>query len=152
MAQRIEAHLPALRRYAAHLARGQADMAEDLVQETCARLLAKKGTLADVQNLEGYLLTVMRNLFVDTLRQQAREMPLEACEPVARTDDAALRRDLTRALARLPKPQARALVAHLVEGLSYAQIAAREDVAPGTVMSRIARARAALRKSCQGAL
>ena len=59
-------------------------------------------------------------------------------------------RDITRALAMLPEEQRAVLLLVALEGLSYRDVADIQGVPMGTVMSRLARARAQIRSVLEG--
>ncbi len=147
------AEIPRLRRYARALT-GDAARADDLVQDTLERALAKR-PLWRPGNLRAWLLAMMHNVFVNQLRAAARvdfrspeELP-DVPVPARQTDGLELR-DVERALARLAPEQRELLLLVGLEDLSYEE-AARVVGAPlGTVMSRLSRARDRLRRLMAG--
>ena len=152
-------HLDAAYRYARCLA-SSADDAQDLVQEAFLRAFrgfdALRGT-----NTKAWLLTIVRNCHFTAQRQQphGRLLPLPeedeagdqpaliAAEPGPEevTMRADQRRSLEQALRRLPDEYREILILREVEDMDYRAIAQLTGVPMGTVMSRLARARAALR-------
>jgi RNA polymerase sigma-70 factor (ECF subfamily) len=68
-------------------------------------------------------------------------------DPERLTSDASEREKIRRALTSLPEAQRQTLEVAFFEGLSYPEIAARENVPLGTIKSRAARALAALREA-----
>ncbi|MBN8929042.1 MAG: RNA polymerase subunit sigma [Rhodospirillales bacterium 69-11] len=154
---RIEASLPALRRYAIALLRNRDD-ADDLVHDCVVRALDKLHTRRDDADVRAWLFTIMHNLFVSQLRRKrVRPVaePLEERHEDAHAaeagQDGPLRwRDLMRALAQLPEEQRSVLLLVSVEDLSYAETATVLDVPIGTVMSRLSRARERLRQLTDG--
>lgn len=145
MRDALIAHLPALRRYAHGLTGNRAE-AEDLLQATLQRAL-ESGAVWRGANLRGWLFTIMTNLFRNGLRAARRRpvlVPITEAEGVAASGaepDPLLASRLAAALATL-NPEARAVLMLVVlEGCSYAEVAQIMDVPPGTVMSRLARAR-----------
>jgi RNA polymerase sigma-70 factor (ECF subfamily) len=132
---------------------GDAARASDLVQDTCCRALAAESQFAPGTNLRAWLFCILRNLHRDRLRRAAREGlwcrisdDLPAAEPAARplwvnvTDD-----DLTGALGCLSARYRDTYLLHVVDGLTYAEIGRRLDIASVTVGTRLVRARARLR-------
>lgn len=130
--------------------------AEDLVQETYARALAGAARFQAGGNLRAWLFRILRNCFIDQARRKkiALEIPDEhVAEREDVWDATALdrlryltRADIERALAALPIEH-RFIVLLDVEGFSEAEIADIARIAPGTVKSRLSRARAKLRAS-----
>jgi len=126
------------------------------MQSTVERVLAK-GVPENVEVLR-WMYKVCRNLWVDELRakqvrQRAHERPELREEAVVSGEDVVLGeltlRDVERALAGLPHEQRAVLALVAVEGLSYKEAAAVLDTPIGTVMSRLARARAAVAQHFQ---
>lgn len=151
------AHLDALYAFALRLSRNGA-AAEDLVQETFARGLAHAHHFEPGTNLKAWLFRILRNLFFDTRRREQRYVEqvtdLDATRDAhsyALHSDAELERlrtlvaeDIDAALAALTEEQ-RSVVLLDLEGFSEREIAEIAGCAAGTVKSRLARARAALR-------
>ncbi|MEA2323827.1 MAG: hypothetical protein QOD81_3677 [Solirubrobacteraceae bacterium] len=129
---------------------GSREDAEDLVQETFARVLAKPRRVRNDDDA-GYLLQVLRNTFVSRHRSERRRpattpMP-DRFEPadqsVASRPEAAFRaRQVFDEIAALPEVFRDALVAVDVMGLSYAEAAAALGTKEATITSRLYRARA----------
>jgi RNA polymerase sigma-70 factor (ECF subfamily) len=143
---RVVEHLPRLYRAARAWTRSPEE-AEDLVQETCARVLARPRLLRSEDEL-GYLVRAMRNMLISQRRAAARRLvttpladddpnPLAADDPV----EAAQRREVFAAIRELPEEFRDVLVAVDVVGLSYAEAAHALGVPEGTVTSRLFRAR-----------
>ena len=145
---RVGDHLDRLYRAAWALC-GSREDAEDLVQETYARVLARPRLLRKEDDL-GYLLRTMRNTFLNQKRTENRRLrtaPLPAeldvvPDPQVREPHAALEAgELYAAIAALPADFRDVLVAVDVTGLTYEEAARALRIRPGTVMSRLYRAR-----------
>jgi len=145
--ERIGEHLPRLYR-AARAWTDSREEAEDLVQETSARVLARPRFLRAESEL-GYLLRALRNTLVSQRRAEGRRL---ATTPFAEelggggrsADDpaeAAELREVHAAIAELPGEFRDALVAIDIAGLSYREAARALAVAEGTLTSRLFRAR-----------
>jgi RNA polymerase sigma-70 factor (ECF subfamily) len=125
---------------------GSREDAEDLVQETYARVLAKPRFLRNDDDL-GYLLRALRNTFYVRLRTESRRPRTEAFaeefEPAGgrRPDEEVEAREVFAAIAALPPDFRDVLVAVDVAGLSYEETARALKIPQGTVMSRLYRAR-----------
>jgi RNA polymerase sigma-70 factor (ECF subfamily) len=155
---RLGDHLDRLYRAAWALC-GSREEAEDLVQETYARVLARPRFLRHEDDL-GYLLRTLRNTFLTQRRNESRRLrpgPLPdelelVADPQARDPHAALEAaELYAAIASLPTDYRDVLVAVDVSGLSYKEAARALDVPQGTVMSRLYRARQQLAQGLAGA-
>jgi RNA polymerase sigma-70 factor (ECF subfamily) len=142
--------LPRLRRFARSLTGNRHD-ADDLVQATVERAL-ERGMPNEVDALR-WLFKVCKNIWIDELRAHAVRanaalLPELAEEPTVSGESVALGeltlREVDRAMAALPVEQRTVLSLVAVEGLAYREAAEVLDVPIGTVMSRLARARAAL--------
>ena len=145
---RLGDHLDRLYRAAWALC-GSREDAEDLVQETYARVLARPRLLRHEDDL-GYLLRALRNTFLNLRRSESRRLrpgPLpEQLDVVAdprarRPEDAVEARELYAVVAALPDEFRDVLVAVDITGLSYKEAARALRIREGTVMSRLYRAR-----------
>jgi RNA polymerase sigma-70 factor (ECF subfamily) len=145
---RLGDHLDRLYRAAWALCGSRAD-AEDLVQETYARLLARPRLLRNEDDF-GYLLRALRNTFLNQKRSESRRLrpdPLPdqfdlVTDPRALQPQAALEaQELYAAVAALPADFRDVLVAVDITGLSYREAARALRIREGTVMSRLYRAR-----------
>ena len=149
--QGIQATIPALRRYARALTR-DAEVADDLVQDTLVRALRSEH-LFHGGDIRSWLYTILTNLNRNRLRSLARRPTLAPIEDADAPDLAgpeAGGRDIERALAALVDDQRAALLLVVLEGLSYREVAEVQGVPIGTVMSRLARARAQIRAYLDG--
>jgi len=136
--------------------------AEDLVQETYARALQASGQFTAGTNLKAWLFRILRNTFISLYRRQ-RHNPtvggLDTVDPTAQgatpgqwlRDDFELERlrkvvgeEIEHALMTLSE-DARTVILLDLEGLTEVEVAQVVGCAVGTVKSRLARARAALR-------
>ena len=145
---RLGDHLDRLYRAAWALC-GSREQAEDLVQETYARVLGRPRLLRNEDDL-GYLLRALRNTFLNQKRTERRRLrpdPLPeqldfVTDPHARDPNAALEAsELYAAVAALPGDFRDVLVAVDITGLSYEEAARALRIRKGTVMSRLYRAR-----------
>jgi RNA polymerase sigma-70 factor (ECF subfamily) len=144
----------ALYRYARSLTRDPV-WAEELVQGTFQRALAARRRPRPFaeDTTRAWLFAIARNLWHNEMRQRMRwkmdslepadEMVAEAHLDVQRE---LLQSEVRQAIDSLPEPFREVLVLRDIEGLSYANIAAVLECPVGTVMSRLARAREALRR------
>jgi RNA polymerase sigma-70 factor (ECF subfamily) len=147
----IEAAVPSLRRYARALTR-DADRADDLVQDCLERAIRKRALWRPTGPLQAWLFRMLLNIYRNDARGRRRRgphipleaMPAEPSIPAAQYGHIALG-ELGRALDSLPSEQREALLLVVVEGTSYADAAAILGIPAGTLMSRLGRARAALR-------
>jgi RNA polymerase sigma-70 factor (ECF subfamily) len=154
---RLGDHLDRLYRAAWALCGSRAD-AEDLVQETYARVLARPRLLRNDDDL-GYLLRVLRNTFLTQKRTESRRLrpgPLPdeldlMADPHAREPLAALEAgEVYAAVAGLPGDFRDVLVAVDVVGLSYKEASHALRIPEGTVMSRLYRARQQVVRQVEG--
>ena len=151
-------HLNAAYNLARWLARDGND-AEDVVQDACVRALKYVGSVHG-NDARAWFLTIVRHAFYDWL---GRNRPGEIVQDDGTAIDMAIdhaavdpeqsasRNDQTQALvdavAALPLQYREVLVLRELEELSYKEIARVADIPIGTVMSRLARARALLQRS-----
>ena len=152
-------HLDAAYRFARWLSHAPGD-ADDVVQDAILRAFRGFDTLRG-SDVKAWLLTIVRNCHSTALQQRQRRafVPLpeenDAQDGYAMTattpdpEDESIRRDeqrtLDRLIAALPEEHRTVLMLREIEEMDYAQIAAVTNVPIGTVMSRLARSRAALK-------
>lgn len=152
--------IPRLRRYARSLV-FDAHAADDIVQTTLERALAHWHQFDQRRDLLVWAIAIAHNAYMDDRRRHARMRLVEpgdvpqaavaAAELQAATQpDPGLRLDLVAALKRLPLEQREPLLLVTLEQFSYAECAELLQIPLGTVMSRISRARAALRLLLDG--
>lgn len=140
-----------LRRYARSLTRDETQ-AEDLVQDTVVRAYEGRSSFRSGGNLRGWLLSILHNTFIDDRRRQASEFRrLEHAAAFVDTEAPPEQESRVRlqqvqaAFMSLPDEQRAALHLVAIEGLSYQEAANALKIPVGTLMSRLGRARAALR-------
>jgi RNA polymerase sigma-70 factor (ECF subfamily) len=152
LAERALDHVDELYGLAYHLCGNTSD-AEDLVQETYARALAGAARFEDGSNLRAWLFRILRNGFIDRARRRnvVLEIPDETIDTYETWDAGALEQlryltaaEVNRAIAALPI-EFRFVVYLDIEGFSEAEIADIVRCPPGTVKSRLSRAKARLR-------
>ena len=155
-------HLDLLYRTALRLTHDRAE-ADDLVQETWLRALQHFDQFDPGSNCRAWLVTILRNAFLNRLRRQGRER-LESDMTGERGDsapfeDSAIERstpedeffqtifhgDVERALKSLSPDFQQVIVLADLEGFTYKEIAQVLNCPIGTVMSRLSRARQLLR-------
>jgi RNA polymerase sigma-70 factor (ECF subfamily) len=151
-------HLDAAYRFARWLSRSPAD-ADDVVQEAFLRAFRGFDRLRG-SDVKAWLLTIVRNCHATAHRQQQRRaavalpdeddepgaaLPAAGPDPESASIGADERRTLERLIAALPEEHREVLLLREMEDMSYREIAAVTGLPVGTVMSRLARARAALR-------
>ena len=151
----VTPHLEDLWRYARVLTRSDAD-ADDLVQEALSRALALAHSYDASRPLLAWLIAVVRNTFLTGLtRTKAEKRRLEAYSVLSDSlmlpsqEHSAELFNVQRALLALPTEQAEVLHLVGVLDLTYADAAEVLGVPIGTIMSRLSRARAALRDNME---
>ena len=150
--------LVSLYNHAFWLARDRAE-AEDIVQETLSKALRAFGSFQPNTNFKAWIFCILRNTFLTSrtgiaasrtvfLEDQASAWEMAAADPSP--EEIAIRLDdlsaLEAALDQLPPPLREVLLLCDVEEMKYKDIALILGVPIGTVMSRISRARQALRQ------
>jgi RNA polymerase sigma-70 factor (ECF subfamily) len=152
----ITSHIPGLRRYASALLRNPVE-AEDLVQECLCRAIARARPWRSIRDVRAYLFTILHNLYVDKIAKRSRTRDVVSDDLVEKKLVALPSqighleiRDLGRALDQLSREQREVALLIGLEGLSYESAAHVLGIPTGTVMSRLHRAREALRKLMDG--
>ena len=155
-------HLDALYHVALRLTRNRAE-AEDVVQEAFLRAFRSFHRFNPGTNCRAWLFTILRNVFLNRIRAQGREV-LEAemggldqvevtagahagRNPEEQFLQTMLHGDVDRALTTLPLAFQEAVMLVDIEGLTYREVAEVVGCPVGTVMSRLSRGRALLRRA-----
>lgn len=143
--------LGVMRRYARSLARDDQD-ADDVVQDALVRAIERQETFQPTRSRRQWLLAIVHNVFISGKRREAAEARRDArfAETMVAHVDAdqehrARLAQLARVFAALPDHQRSVMHLVAVEGLTYQEASNVLDVPVGTIMSRLARARTALR-------
>lgn len=144
--QELAALVPNLRAFAKSLA-GNADYADDLVQETLIKAWKNRTTFAEGSNLKAWLFTILRNTFLSDRRKRKFEvedpdgiLAGKLSTHAAQTGHMDLL-DFSEAFDKLPDDQREALILIGAEGFSYEEAALMCGCAVGTIKSRVNRAR-----------
>ncbi|MBF4210940.1 sigma-70 family RNA polymerase sigma factor [Pseudomonas donghuensis] len=153
--EQLRQMLERLRRFALWLTR-EASSADDLVQATVERALSRRGQQREDASLRAWLFSILYRQFIDGKRRERRQARWLAWfgrseEAGSNTEDIVVAQLGLAAFAQLPTEQRALLLLVSVEGLSYKEAALALDVPIGTVMSRLSRARAAMRELAEGA-
>ncbi|WP_291207682.1 sigma-70 family RNA polymerase sigma factor [Hyphomonas sp.] len=141
--------LPALRAYARKLC-GDPTLADDCVQDACVRALSAAASFDTTRPFRPWIFRVLRNEWLQRLRRERRmtTMPGDEMQDMLvdrhTPEDAAESASLLAQIARLPPDMADAIHLVLRLGLSYEEAAEACQCAPGTMKSRVSRARALL--------
>lgn len=130
-----------------------AALADDLTQDVLSRGLDALDQLRDVEKLAGWLLAILHRCWIDHLRgrrdfaseEALAELPADAPGPEAHAETRETVRRVRLAVDALPLGQRQVITLVDLEELSYAEVAEILGIPIGTVMSRVCRARNALR-------
>jgi RNA polymerase sigma-70 factor (ECF subfamily) len=151
----LAAAIPQLRAFGRSLS-GSADGADDLVQETMLKAWVARGRFVAGTNMRAWTHVILRNIYFSQARRARFKgewdefsADLLLAVPGGQESHVALS-DLQRALMQLPAEQREALILMGAGGMTCEQVAAISQCATGTVKSRVARARAALRTLLDG--
>jgi len=142
---------PFLRAFAVSLS-GKWHLADDLAQETLTKAWRSRRSFVPGSNLKAWLFTILRNEYYSQQRRAWRQADwdqdwAEAMPAVSDQQDWAVElSDTASAMEALPDEQRKALLLVGAAGLSYEEAAKHTTMALGTMKSRVARARRALKK------
>lgn len=148
----LVAAVPHMRAFAISLC-GDADRADDLVQETLEKAWKNLDTFQVGTNLKAWLFTILRNTYFSECRKRRREVKDEDGSYAAKLSVHPEQQghmdlsDFMAALSELGDEQREALILVGAEGLSYEEVAGICGCAVGTIKSRINRARAKLSRT-----
>ena len=150
----LEQEIPRLRRYARALTRDSVQ-ADDLVQSTLVRALAKRHLWQPGTNLRHWLFTLLHNQRISDVRRLIRDQRacvddrLISIAPASPDPDARIALlELDRAIAALPEARRQVVLLIGLEEMSYGEAAEILGVPAGTIRSRLARARASRASLC----
>lgn len=156
---RAVACLDGLFGFALSLCRDRA-AAEDLVQETYLRAFRAQRRPEPETDVRPWLFTILHNVWRNERRRRALvsledhpegwEAPGDGADPLESLDRAEAASRLRSAVEGLPEPFREVVLLRFAEGFSYQEIAQVLSCPAGTVMSRLARARAHLRRALTG--
>jgi RNA polymerase sigma-70 factor, ECF subfamily len=147
----VDEHYMPLYRYAYRLS-GCAAEAEDLTQETFCKAQLNLAQLRDINKAKPWLFRILRNVYLHKARER-KNQPMTvlkdmndvperaAADPPGEIDSG----QLQSVLNELPEVFRTPIVLYYFEDFSYRDIAEQMDLPIGTVMSRLARAKAHLR-------
>ncbi len=149
--QQLAVHLNRLWRYGLVLSRSR-DMAEELVQATCVRALEKSAQFAPGTRIDRWLFSILHSIWISDLRARRVRMgqgfvdteDLLAPDTHEQDEDRQRYQQIMHRVNALPEAQRNALFLVYVEGFSYQEAADTLSVPIGTIMSRLATARATL--------
>jgi RNA polymerase sigma-70 factor (ECF subfamily) len=147
----VDEHYAALYRYAYRLSGSGAD-AEDLTQEAFCKAQVNLAQLREQDRAKAWLFSILRNAYLHRLRadRQQRCVSLDGVGEVAEPTPEPLPpvdpEQLQHALDELPEAFRTPVILYYFEDFSYRDIAEQMDLPLGTVMSRLARAKAHLRE------
>jgi RNA polymerase sigma-70 factor (ECF subfamily) len=147
----LSRELARLWRYAVVLSR-QRDVADDLVQATCLRALERASQYVAGTRLDRWLFTILHSIWLNEVRSRrvrqgqgfANADETLIFDGARETETHILAGQVLKQVQALPDAQRSAVFLAYVEGLSYREVAAVLDIPVGTVMSRLATARAKL--------
>lgn len=128
-----------------------AALADDLVQETLAKAMRKSSQLRDPKARDAWLFTILTNCYRDHFRRLRDTDDIDEMEiSVETTPETEMGRaevvgKVRAAIARLPEGQRQTVTLVDLEGFSYIEVAQILGVPIGTIMSRLCRARVALK-------
>jgi RNA polymerase sigma-70 factor, ECF subfamily len=140
------AAIPGLRAFAISLS-GNVDRADDLVQGALMRAIANIDSFTPGTNMPAWLVTILRNLFLEEFRKRRREVEDADGSYAASLKSAPEQhvrlefKEFAGALANIPLAQREALLLVGASGFSYHEAAAICGTAVGTIKSRVNRAR-----------
>jgi RNA polymerase sigma-70 factor (ECF subfamily) len=149
--QRLEQHRAKLYRIA-YAWTHNAALADDLVQETLTKALVKSSQLRDPAASDAWLYSILTNCYRDHFRRSRETEDIDDVELVEEStpESASGQRQIIdkvrAAMKRLPDAHRQVVTLVDIEGFSYVEVADILTVPIGTVMSRLCRARAALKE------
>lgn len=155
----IAALVPRLRRFA-YAVSGNRDEGDDLVQTACVKAMSRLDQYQPGSRLDSWMFRIVQTTHIDAMRR--RKTRGEASDPdvldrlsdegrdAGQSEHRLLLAKVRTAMAELPEEQRAVLALVAIEGYSYKEAAAILEAPIGTIMSRLARARARLLPLAEG--
>lgn len=152
--KRLEQHQGRLHRLALSWCHNRA-LAEDLAQEALSKAIAKSSQLRDLESLESWLFGILSNCLNDHYRRYKESLDIDEIEekhlmsegtPEDEYQQSQMVVRVRRAIAKLPVGQRQVVTLVDLEEMSYMDVANILEIPVGTVMSRLCRARQALKE------
>ena len=128
-----------------------AALADDLVQETLTKAIQKSAQLRDPQARDAWLFSILTNCYRDHFRRQRDMDDIDDMElvhdstPESENSEQQIVTKVRLAISKLPEGQRQVVTLVDLEGFSYVEVATILDIPIGTVMSRLCRARTAMK-------
>ena len=132
--------------------------AEDLLQDTYLKLWQKRNELADEAATQAYLVTLMRNLFLDQRRRKRIDTSADIADHAEPPDEQSLDRridlrdeasQMERLIGQLSEKDGNIVRKHLVEGRTYEEIEQETGLTQGNIRIIVMRARQKLKQQFQ---
>jgi len=129
-----------------------ADVADEVVQETTIKALNSVDKIKNIDAIDGWLFRVLSNCFIDWCRKQKDAVDIDDAilfennTPESVHSQNEMLASVRTAISALPFKHRQVITLIDIESFSYAEVANILDVPPGTVMSRLSRARQSLKK------
>ena len=155
--QRFMPHYRLLYRVAYRLT-GNAQDAEDLLQDTYLKLWLKRDDLTEKAETQAYLVTLMRNLFLDQRRRKQIDTSADIDHHAEPPDEQSLDRQIDtrdeaetmeQLIQQLPERDGNIVQMHLVEGRTYDEIEQDTGLSQGNIRIIVMRARQKLKQQFQ---
>jgi len=149
--QLLVTHLPHLRAVARALT-GHRDRADDLVNDAILKALSAESQFQPGTNLKAWLITILRNHYINGLRRSrieveaVEEIPESAMPTAPNQEHVVEMHEVAAALQRMSVEHREILVLVSAAGLSYEEAATVCGCAVGTIKSRLNRARSELKR------
>lgn len=121
------------------------------------RMLTREDDAQEIENVKSFMMSTLKRIFIDGTRRDKRfdkSVDVDDMEMISHDAPQGLKmtaKEVMTTLSELPEDVTAPLLAHARDNKTYAEISAEEGVPIGTIMSRISRARQALKqKLCKG--
>jgi len=129
--------------------------AEDVVQEVFLKIWNQRNDLGHIKSLEGWCMTLTRNMSIDKLRASSRkttdlpegyDLPETAATPEEQTEQSDTFQQVECLMQELPEKQRLTMHLRDIEGLSYQEISEQLELPMNQVKVNLHRARKTIRE------